>query len=254
MATFGDYANYYNLIYRDKDYTGEVSFVVEQLLALGPKPVTLLDLGCGTGRHAAHFARHGIAVTGVDLSGSMVKLGADELAKEADLPYHPQLLEGDARTVRLGKTFDAVVSLFHVINYQTTEHDLLAHLRTAAEHLKPGGLFFFDFWHGPGVVMSPPEHRVRHFEDNRLDVTRKVTPTHDMTRHRVDVHYDISVRNKQTETVSEFDETHRLRYWFLPELAYFAKKAGLQVASAAGWLTTQEPTRDDWTAWMALRK
>lgn len=255
MSTFGDYANYYNLIYRDKTYDGEVAFVLDRLSALRPdSPATLLDLGCGTGRHAAEFARLGIDVTGVDLSDQMVALGNEELAKRSDLPLTPVLTAGDARTVRLGRAFDAVVSLFHVVNYQTTEEALQAQFETAAAHLKLGGLFLFDFWHGPGVIMSPPENRLRHFEDDLLKVQRTVRADHDLGTHRVDVHYDIDVLNKVTQTRSSFQETHRMRYWFLPELRYFAKQAGLTAVAAGAWLETREPTRDDWTAWMAVRR
>ena len=72
-AVFGDYAHYYNLLYADKDYAGETAFVLGLLRRDGRNPQTLLDLGCGTGRHALEMAKHGVAVTGVDLSPTMLK-------------------------------------------------------------------------------------------------------------------------------------------------------------------------------------
>ena len=164
MTTFGDYARYYNLLYRDKDYAGETAFVLEIMKKHGCIPRTLLDLGCGTGRHAVEMTRQGVQVTGVDMSETMLTIGQEnirDLNRSGFSAPLPELLQGDARSVRLGKQFDAVVSLFHVMSYQNTEEDALAVLETAREHLKPGGLFFFDFWHGPGVLRDLPARRER---------------------------------------------------------------------------------------------
>lgn len=66
MTVFGDYARYYNVLYQDKDYAGEADFVLSCLKRRHEAPRTLLDLGCGTGRHALEMARRGVSVTGVD--------------------------------------------------------------------------------------------------------------------------------------------------------------------------------------------
>ena len=62
MAIFGDYARYYNLLYADKKYDEEADFVLHILATRGCRPVSLLDLGCGTARHALHMSGHGDAV------------------------------------------------------------------------------------------------------------------------------------------------------------------------------------------------
>lgn len=118
MSIFGDYARYYNLLYQHKEYAAETEFILDCLTRYGGMPATLLDLGCGTGRHALEMARRGVSVTGVDMSATMLEMGRQLQAASPDLPagvLPPQLQEGDARTVRLGKRFDAVTSLFHVI-------------------------------------------------------------------------------------------------------------------------------------------
>ena len=80
MAIFGDYARYYNLLYRDKDYAGETDFVLGTLHRAGTTPQSLLDLGCGTGRHALEMATRGLAVTGVDMGIGRL-IGRKGLAK-----------------------------------------------------------------------------------------------------------------------------------------------------------------------------
>ena len=68
---------------------------------------------------------------------------------------------GDIRSVRLGRRFDAVISLFHVMSYQILDSEVAAVLDTAACHLAPGGLLLFDVWHGPAVLFQGPASAAR---------------------------------------------------------------------------------------------
>src|ERR1051325_10396521 len=77
-----------------------------------------------------------------------------------------RFVKGDARNVRLGRRFGAVISLFHVMSYQTTNEDLSASFITAREHLERGGIFLFDCWYGPGVLTDRPSVTVKHLSDN----------------------------------------------------------------------------------------
>ncbi|MDY0327537.1 MAG: class I SAM-dependent methyltransferase, partial [Arcobacteraceae bacterium] len=69
MNQFGDlYSQYYDLLYSDKDYIGEVEYVDSLIKANSNKVETLLDMGCGTGKHAELFCDKGYKVHGIDLS------------------------------------------------------------------------------------------------------------------------------------------------------------------------------------------
>ncbi|MDR1685066.1 MAG: class I SAM-dependent methyltransferase [Desulfovibrio sp.] len=255
MAVFNDYARYYNLLYRDKDYAAEADFVLELLKQRGCAPRTILDLGCGTGRHAGEMARRGVQATGVDVSETMLTLGRESINTPAPVDFSappPELRQGDARAARLGKTFDAVVSLFHVMSYQNTEDDALAVLKTARAHLKPGGLFLFDFWHGPGVLRALPERRERNLEDGEARIRRVAVPEHRLSDNVVVVNYSVTLV-KSDGTSSSLRESHSMRYWFLPELRYLARQAGFSVAGEGGWMHREPPALSDWNAWMVLR-
>ena len=255
MSVFQDYARYYNLLYRDKDYSGETSFVLDVLKSHGCVPQTLLDLGCGTCRHAVEMAKRGIRATGVDSSESMLAMGKENISGLANEMFSaplPELAQGDARTVRLGRKFDAVVSLFHVMSYQNTEEDALAEFATAREHLEPGGLFLFDFWHGPGVLRDPPTNRERVLEDGDTRIQRFAVPEHRLNDDIVVVNYSVSICDVKSGRTAELHEAHSMRYWFMPELRYLAKQAGLSVVDAGGWLRRHTPGLNDWNAWMLV--
>lgn len=256
MATFGDYARYYNVLYQDKDYAGEMAFILSTLQQHGCTPKTLLDLGCGTGRHALEVAQHGVAVQGVDLSETMLRMGAEamqQLAPQQRPATLPILHQGDARTVRLNKKFDAVTSLFHVMSYQTTEADALAVLHTAKEHLAPGGYFLFDFWHGPGVQAEPPTYREKTMQDATTCVHRVATPVVHECAHVVDVHYTINLTGPAAPVV-ELKECHSMRYWWVEELETLAIQAGFSPVASGGWMQGQKATSADWCAWIVVRQ
>ena len=126
MTVFGSYSRYYNLLYRDKDYAGEAEHVHCLIQRHFPGAKTVLDLGCGTGRHDLLLAGKGYSITGVDMSEEMLDIANSQLSslnvQRGSLSSHSSslnFLQGDIRTVRFDKTFDVVVSLFHVVSYQT---------------------------------------------------------------------------------------------------------------------------------------
>lgn len=251
MPIFNDYARYYDLFYRDKDYPAEAAFVLERLKANGCACASLLDLGCGTGRHCLEFSRSVKRVAGVDASSAMVSRAMEQSPPDgADLGF---FLE-DMRQVRLDVNFDAVVSLFHVFSYQTANDDLSRAFETAATHLRPGGLLFFDFWYGPGVLSSPPETRVRVLESDGEEVIRIAEPEMCHETDTVDIRYKIIVKNLGTSLCRSFEETHRMRYLFRPEIELFAGASGLDVVEFAPWMRTGPVGFGDWLAYAVARK
>ena len=145
MNIFNNYARYYDLLYQDKDYVGETQFIEQLVKTYAKETQAILDLGCGTGLHATLLAKQGYQVQGVDISQEMLQKASDRLSHlPPDLVSRLKFTQGDICTVRLNQTFDVVLSLFHVVSYQTINEDLLATIATVKEHLKPGGIFIFD--------------------------------------------------------------------------------------------------------------
>src|SRR3954471_24084374 len=101
---FDAYAAYYDLLYRDKDYPAEARYVQSLLRRHGISEGAVLELGCGTGKHAEHLVRLGYSVQGIDLSPSMVEIARRRAPPE--LAGRLQFSVGDARSTRLDKQFD----------------------------------------------------------------------------------------------------------------------------------------------------
>lgn len=253
MSVFGDYANYYDLFYWDKDYVGESEYIIGLIKERNPSARTILDLGCGTGRHDIVFAQKGYSVLGVDRSEEMLSR-AIERSADCD-SSHGQLdfKRADICEFETDMKFDFVVSLFHVMSYLTSNEELVAAMRTANRHLNPGGLFIFDFWYGPGVLTTPPETRVKRFEDDEFDVIRSSEPVVLYNENVVEVHYHLLVREKGSLETREIKEAHRMRYLFTPELELMLGKAGFEPLGLFEFLTTREANQNTWNACMVAR-
>jgi SAM-dependent methyltransferase len=250
-GVFDAYAAYYDLLYRDKDYAGEARYVEALLAAQRPGQLRVLELGCGTGGHAAQFAAHGHAVTGVDRSEAMLGRARARLAQAA-AAAPARFVAGDLRTYRDGERYDAVVALFHVVSYQTSDADLAAAMATAAAHLEPGGVFVFDCWHGPGVLADPPSRRVREFEGDGVRVVRTAEPTHLAAEHVVLVDFAIEVES--AAGTRRIDERHAMRYLFVDEVERLLADAGLERVASTAWLERRAPTDADWYACHLARR
>jgi len=244
MTVFGDYARYYNLLYRDKDYAGETEYIASLLRRFRPEARSIIELGSGTGRHAGLLSGKGYLIHGVELSSEMLAQARLLSTCDANLTF----THGDIRKVRLQTTFDAAISLFHVISYQTTNSDLLAAFRTAREHLSTGGIFIFDCWYGPAVLTQRPSVRIKRIADEEIEVTRLVEPELHPNSNLVDVHYQVFVRDKASNAVNELRETHRMRYLFQPEIELLLEQAGFHLAHGEEWMTGKPIGTATWGA------
>lgn len=153
--TFGPaYADAYDALYADKDYEAECDLIQSLAAVDGCGSGTVLDLGCGTGRHAVILAGRGGRVTGVDRSPEMIAI-ATRRAEDAGVPSI-DLRVGDIRTARVGGRFDVVLLMFAGLGYQLDDTDVVATHETAAAHLEPGGILALDVWNGPAVEVIGP--------------------------------------------------------------------------------------------------
>jgi SAM-dependent methyltransferase len=133
---YGDLAPWFHLLTAPEDYALDAAHALRTLTeAIGDAPRTILELGSGGGNTASHLKAHA-DLTLTDLSEPMLELSRG-------LNPECEHLTGDMRTMRLGRTFDAVF-VHDAISYLTTEQDLREAFVTAWEHLRPGGAAMFE--------------------------------------------------------------------------------------------------------------
>ena len=244
---FGRAAEHYDLLYRDKDYAAEAVFALAALRRLKPGANSILELGCGTGRHALELSRLGCRVTGVDRSAPMLAR-ARRAASAHPAGRRLKFQKADLRRVRLGRRFDAVVSIFHVFSYLTAVPDLAKALACARAHLKPGGVLLFDCWHGPAVLAHPPKPRVKRAAEGGRTVERFASIRRDRAKRVVEVRYRFRARGGAGRAARDFRETHRMRYWFREEVEESLRASGFSPAGASEWMTGRRLGPSTWSA------
>jgi SAM-dependent methyltransferase len=233
---FEQYSAYYDRIYRDKNYREECAFLKDVFNTWGKRKInTVLDLGCGTGSHAILLAGMGYAVTGIDLSEKMLQIARK---KSGELKQKIEFLQGDIRHIDAPGKYDAVIAMFNVMGYLTTNEDIDNALASIHRHLNPGGLFVWDAWFGPAVLNEKPGEREKLLEQRRDgSIKRYARPVLDVLNQTVEVNYTVS-EVKDNREIKQVKESHLVRFFFNQEILYFMEKNGFQTLKICPFMHT----------------
>ncbi|MDF1501153.1 MAG: class I SAM-dependent methyltransferase [Anaerolineales bacterium] len=144
-----------------KNTTEEIEFLLEELSL--PVGSHILDVGCGTGRHAVELARHGFRVTGVDLSSGML----EEARKAAELAgVSVNWIQSDATMMQLEEPADGVICLcegaFGLIG---TPGEVLTHERAILQaihrSMKPGAKLILNAPNGLAIIRAATTEQLK---------------------------------------------------------------------------------------------
>lgn len=224
---FGEqYARAYDNLYRQKDYDGEVALLERVFGTYYPSGVRkILDLGCGTGNHAIRFAQRGYTVFGVDQSEEMLAVARTK-AHNSSAPV--RWICSSVEGFETAERFDAVIMMFAVLGYHTSNAAVLKALGTARRHLVSGGLFVCDVWYGPAVLMQRPGDRIRIVDTGTHTTLRATGGELDLFSQTCRVDYRLW-ELAEDRVIARTSETHIMRYFFPQELALFLDVAGFHL-------------------------
>jgi SAM-dependent methyltransferase len=155
---YADLASWWPLISAPQEYTEEAAAAATILNSAAIDVHEVLELGSGGGHNAVHLKRH-FSLTLVDLSEDMLAVSRRLNPESA---HH----QGDMRTIRLGRTFDAVFA-HDAVDYMTTEADLRQVIETAFVHCRPGGIALFVPDHTAETFRPVTDHGGSDGQDGR---------------------------------------------------------------------------------------
>ena len=239
---FDKYAQYYDLLYQDKDYQGEADYVYKIIKKYLPDAKTILDLGCGTGKHAQLLSEKGYTVHGIDFSEQMLVEAQKKCTEKLSFS------QGNVQTFSLGKKFDVITALFHVVSYQTDDTALENMFKSVKEHLNDNGVFIFDCWYGPAVLTQLPETRVKRLENEYINVTRIAEPVLYENDNIVEVNYNVFIKSKLDNCIEEIKEQHLMRYLFRKEIMQLFVRNGLFYCDEFEFMTDKMLGKETWGA------
>jgi len=219
MNNFSEYAKYYEQIYANKKYKQESNFAYKW----AEKPKTILELGCGMGRHAQYWAEKS-TITGIDCSPEML----NRAYKHPNIIYHCMPI--DNKLAKMTEV-DCVMAMFNVMGYVLLE-DCIQYLP-----LKKGGYFVFDVWDAAKFKTDPPEPRIKWMKTwYRLAVPTKISERLLRT--------DYFIVDKKKGLIVH--EKHMVEGYFQKDIEALCKKTGYELVAV-------QPT-NNWIQWYKLRK
>lgn len=244
------YADLYDVLYAGKNYEAEVRFLLDVHAAQSESAHTrsVLDLGCGTGRHLEQFSKDALK-HGVDQSRAMISTAERRRFSNASFTHSV------IQNVDLDQQFDLVFSLFHVLSYQTTMESALGMFRTVERHLAVAGIGIVDFWHRPAWDSDPPTSRVTQLANDRISVFRVSEPSLNYATGVVDLDITMFLNSPNESTYRRISEQHQMRAFTMFEIELLAKLSGLRIVNSGPWMHADRAIGEhDWYGWAALKR
>jgi SAM-dependent methyltransferase len=249
----GRHAELYDLFYADKPYLAEAAWVDGVLREFVlPAPRRVLELACGTGRHAIELSRRGYQVTATDYSPDMIAQ-ARRRSSEAQSPI--EFLVADMRSLDLGEAaFDAVICLFDAIGYVQTNEAIAGVLAGVRRHLRPGGVFICEFWHAAAMIANYDPVRVRRWTLADREIVRISETRLDIAKQLGHVSYTV-LELLSDGRYERFDETQTNRFFLVQEMSASIERAGLSPPQFfAGFSRDETITSTTWHVLAVARR
>lgn len=224
--TYQKMASVYDVLMEEAPYQDWLDFTTGFLQQSGKSVNHIADLGCGTGRITTSLARMGYTMTGVDISEDMLSY-AQQHAMEKGV--HVQWIHQDLRELAGFHDLDMVISYCDVLNYITTEEELLIIFSHVQNMLSDGGLFIFDV------------HSLKHMKHDLAGETFAMV-TEDVSyiwfcssgEKEGEVFHDLTFFVGSGDTYSRFDEYHHQQTFSIATYQKLLMRAGMQIRHLYG--------------------
>lgn len=138
---------YYEMLYAHRDEDEARKLIDNMLASISfPPPASIIDVGCGNGRHALYLADKGYEVTGVDISERSIKEAREEGQGKADFYIH------DMRDPLPGGPYDMLLNLFTSFGYFSTDEEMKSTLSNFANALNHKGFLVLDYFNARTIL------------------------------------------------------------------------------------------------------
>jgi SAM-dependent methyltransferase len=212
---FTESAQFYDALYRFKDYGASVRYLRTVLDEAAPDAGSLLDVACGTGRHL-ELLRDCYEVEGVDINSELLDVARERCP---GVRFHA----ADMADFELERRFDVVTCLFSSIAYVRTPARMRAAVRSMRAHLNPGGVLLVEPWftsesYWTGTITA------NHVDEDDLKITWMYTSEREEAVSVLDIHYLVG----RPTGISTFRERHELGLFTESEQLEAFRDTGLE--------------------------
>ncbi len=240
---YGDmFAEYSQIIYEKiRNTQKEVAFLDWAFTSLAQVEVKrVLDVACGTGRHAIPLTKLGYDVIGIDFSNAML-CRFKEQSEEVGL--NPKLVGGDMRYLPFVERFDALYCMFSSFNHILTNEELLLALEAFHGGLRTGGIAILDLINPLKFLrIGFQETEVQEYENGGITVERTLKNSIDEINALW--HQDEYVIIDDGDSRINHRELHLpVRLLTYPEVRYLANEAGFAESKCFGDFEKREEAK-----------
>jgi len=247
-GVFEDYAKYYDVFYKDKNYENELQNILKVLRRhnISFKDKKILEIGSGTGSYSRELFKLSHNLICLDISATMVSFAQKRYP-------HIHFRTGSLTKFNLKSPVDIAFSLFHVNSYLSCKEEMNESFKLISENLNYLGVYVFDVWVAGSMVYNKLETRKKIIREDNLVFSRISKPSHFIEQEIVEVKFDIEVYDgdKLTSTTTEI---HRMKYWSIDTINILAETNGLKVIDTFDISTASRLTNDSWGATFILQK
>ncbi len=246
IKNFENYSRYYDIIYKNKKYKEEVNHIFKLLEKIKFNKRNLLEFGSGTGKHAEFLIKKGFKVHGIEKSKKMISM----CKKLEGFTFQ----QGDICKIKLKKKYDIILSLFHVISYQTNNQKLENFFKNSRYHLNSNGLLGFDFWYSPAVKFIKPKTKLIEIKKKNFKLIRLAEPILYNKKKIVNVKYTLIIDDFLRKKINIIEERHLMRHFNFSDLYKMFKKYKFKCLHTCELITNKKPGKNTWGIFCLLQK
>lgn len=138
-GSYNEFAKYYDLLFQQKDYKKETTFILSILKKHNIKQNSLLDVGCGTGTHIQLLRKEFNTLYGIDISNEILKIAKRKVPEST-------FIQGNMQDFNIKKKFDVITCLYSVFNYNLDIPSAEKTLKNFHKHLKKDGIVIIGLY------------------------------------------------------------------------------------------------------------
>ena len=208
---------YYHTLYKNRDFLEAKRFVDKLIQHLNPKEnATILDLACGSGRHARHLAEFGFYVTGVDLSPKSIEEASQFESDRLEFYIH------DMRDSFRIHYYDFIFNIFTSFGYFDTKNEHIKTLKNIKKGLKKNGVFVLDFFNARKTISNLKNTETKTVDGIEFNLNRYVKDGI--------IHKEI----RFSDQGKDFFYTEKVHAFNLDDFQSFFKIVGLEIDQVFG--------------------
>lgn len=215
---YRDYSKFYDLIYSFKDYEKESKLIIDYINKYQKsKGNTLLELGCGSGKHL-FYLQNKFNCLGTDVNKGILNKAKINVKKV-------KFKQLNMIDFSLNQKFDIIISLFSAIGYVKTKANLKKTIKNISNHLKPGGIIIIEPWFSKSEYAGGKPH-MNIYEDKNIKICRMSVAKVKSNVSILDFHFMVAEENKE---VYEFRDIHELGLFDKEDYFKYFKEEGIGI-------------------------